>query len=236
MPYNTLKRWVFLMRLLLAEDDLFSGEMLARQLQAAGYFVDWVQAAEEAIKKHRENQYDLLILDWMLPDIEGMDVCRQLRADGDYVPIIILTSRVAVVDRVTALTCGADDYMCKPCLFPELLARVRSLIQRANGKEAATVVQLGKLKYCYCEHAIDIGTEKVYLSNHEALLFELLVKHIGQPISRKCVALSIWNNQAISTGAVDPLINQLRRRLKPIQPLCSIKNERGRGYLLSVSD
>lgn len=222
------------MRILLAEDDPFTGEMLTRQLAKEGWSVDWVKDGNEAARLQAENKYALLLLDWGLSGRDGLEICSELRRRGDWVPIIMLTSRDAVADRVKGLEHGADDYIGKPYIFPELSARIRRLVARANLIDAADAAPPDKLVYQLGERAIVAGKEAVHLSGKEAALFELLLRHPDRPVSRKCLAMALWEDKRTPTGAVDPLISQLRRRLEPLKPLCRIENIRGKGFILRL--
>lgn len=222
------------MRILLAEDDPFTGEMLTLQLRKENWSVEWTKDGHDALKLHLENKYDLLLLDWMLPGPDGIEICSLLRQQGDSVPVIMLTSRNAVDDCITGLGCGADDYIPKPFAFPELLARIRSLIRRVKSINAVAAAKTGKFEYYADERAVVADRQIVYLSKREAALFELLLRQESRPVSRERLAVTIWQDKRGSTDAVDPLISQLRRRLEPLRYLCSIENERGSGFVLRL--
>lgn len=226
------------MQVLLVEDDLFSGGMLVRQLQKAGYIVDWLTDGSSAVERIVDKEYDIIILDWVLPGQTGIDVCAKVRCLGKDTPILMLTSKDAVSDRVVGLDCGADDYALKPCPFPEMNARIRALVRRFQNlrekKAGSEKILAGNLEYYPAERMITAAGESIYLSKMEATLFELLLRHAGHPISRERVALSVWEGEPSSSSAVDTLISLLRRRLTPIRHLCRIDNERGRGFTLHV--
>jgi DNA-binding response OmpR family regulator len=223
-----------LVRILLAEDDPFTGGVLAKQLTKEGCTVDWVKDGKDVPRMQAENRYTLLLLDRGLPDCDGLELCSELRGQGDTVPIIMLTSHDAVDDRVKGLDYGADDYVCKPYIFPELLVRIRRLITRANLINAANMSESGKIDYRLSERTIVAGKAVVYLSKREAALFEILFRQAGQPVSRQRLATAIWEDAQASTDAIDPLISQLRRRIEPLKSLCSIENLRGRGFMLRL--
>ncbi len=224
------------MRMLMAEDDPFTGEMLVLQLTKAGWDVDWVKDGHEAIIMSSSYKYDLLLLDWILPGCDGIEICSLLRRQRNYVPIIMLTSRNTVDDCVTGLNCGADDYIAKPCIFPELLARIQNLIRRTHSIDEAVITNPGTIEYRGGERTIVAGEQVVHLSKKEATLFEILLRCKGQPVSRENLALAIWKEKSVSLAAVDPLVAQLRRRLEPFHFCCSIENERGSGFVLRWED
>ncbi|MDF2874231.1 MAG: copR [Sporomusa sp.] len=224
------------MRILMAEDDPFTGEMLVMQLSKAGWDVEWAKDGHEAITMCSNNKYDLLLLDWILPGCNGIEICSLLRRQRNYVPIIMLTSRSTVEDCVTGLNCGADDYISKPCIFPELLARIQNLIRRSHSIDEAIVTKSGTIEYRCGERTIVARGQLIHLSKKEAALFEILLRCKGQPVSREHLAVAIWKEKPVSLAAVDPLVAQLRRRLEPFRFCCSIENERGSGFVLRWED
>lgn len=224
------------MRILMAEDDPFTGEMLAMQFIKAGWTVEWSKDGQEALTLCTKNKYDLLLLDWILPGCNGIEICSLLRRQRNYVPIIMLTSRDTVEDCVTGLNCGADDYISKPFVFPELMVRIQNLIRRTQAIDEAISAESSKLEYRSDERAITARGQVVHLSKKEAALFEVLLRCKGQPVSREHLAVAIWKEKPVSLAAVDPLIAQLRRRLGPFRFCCSIENERGSGFVLRWED
>jgi len=164
------------MRLLVVEDDPGMADLLARSLQREGYAVDSATTGEDALWSASENEYDGVVLDAMIPPPDGFEVCRRLRAEGRWVPVLMLTARDAVQDRVRGLDAGADDYLVKPFALAELLARVRSLTRRGP-LERPTVLQVGDLTLDPASRAVQRGRVEVDLSPKEfALLHELRVR------------------------------------------------------------
>lgn len=221
------------MRIMLAEDDPFTGELLAGRLAQTDWSVTWLQDGAAAFNSHLENNYDLLLLDWMLPGLDGVKICKLLRQRGDAVPIIMLSARDRTEDCVTGLKGGADDYMMKPFFWDELLARIRGLIRRSRPVVAGPA-QYGGIEYHSDKRAVAGDGQMVYLSKKEAALFELLLRQGGRPVARERLAAAIWKDRPVSGHMVDPLISRLRKRLAPLRLPCTISNERGMGFILHL--
>ena len=218
------------MRLLLVEDDAKLADAVCRGLRGEGYAVDHAADGEAAIADAHVWDYDAVILDLMLPRRDGFDVCRTLRGRGDGVPILMLTARARVDDRIRGLDAGADDYLAKPFDFGELLARVRALIRRGPSERAATL-RLGDLVVDPARHAVTLSGTPVELTAREFSVLEYLARHPGELISRARLLDHVWDaNYEGSTNIVDVYVGYLRRKLG--RPL--IRTVRGAGFVLDA--
>jgi len=216
------------MRLLLVEDDAKLADAVCRGLRGEGYAVDHAADGEAAIADAQVWDYDAVILDLMLPRRDGLDVCRTLRRRGDGVPILMLTARVRVGDRIRGLDAGADDYLAKPFDFGELLARVRALIRRGPSERAAEL-RVGDLVVDPARHLVTVGGTPVELTAREFSVLEYLARHPGELISRTRLLDHVWDaNYEGSTNIVDVYVGYLRRKLG--RPL--IRTVRGAGFVL----
>ena len=216
------------MRLLLAEDDQMIGESVQRGLRQDGYAVDWVRdgvAAEHAIADH---DYDIVLLDLGLPRKDGIRFLEDLRRRQNRVPVLVLTARDAVSDRVRGLDAGADDYLVKPFDFDELSARIRALIRRQSGRVEPEVL-IGDLRVNLASHEVFLAKVPVALSAREFSLLRALIEQPGVPRSRAQLEESIygWDDE-VDSNAVEVYIHSLRRKLGPEW----IRNLRGVGYLI----
>jgi two-component system response regulator QseB len=216
------------MRLLLAEDDPMIGKSVQIGLRREGYAVDWVRDGVAAELALAEDLYDLLLLDLGLPRKNGLDVLQALRAKKNPLPVLILTARDAVADRVKGLDAGADDYLVKPFDLDELIARVRALLRRRGGR-AAPVIEHGALRVDPASHAVSLNGVPVALSAREFALLSALLERPGAPLSRKQLEDRIYGwGEEVESNTVEVYIHALRRKLGPEW----ILNVRGVGYLL----
>ncbi|MGI9434247.1 MAG: response regulator transcription factor [Geminicoccaceae bacterium] len=220
------------MRVLVVEDEAKMANLLKRGLQEEGYAVDVAGTAEDAIWFGKENSYDAIILDVMLPDGTGFDVCSELRAAGRWAPLLMLTARDAVLDRIHGLDSGADDYLTKPFAFDELLARTRALIRR-GGIERPTVLESGPLKLDPGAKAVTANGEPVELTALEFALLELLMRHKGEVLSRTRIREHVWDDAFDGdSNVVDVYIRYLREKIDRRIGLTVIETVRGAGYRL----
>jgi two-component system response regulator QseB len=216
------------MRLLLAEDDRMIGAGVERGLQQDGFTVDWVQDGEAALLALQENVHDVLLLDLGLPRRAGLDVLATMRRRGDRRPVLILTARDAVVDRVAGLDAGADDYLVKPFELDELAARVRALARRGAGR-ADPVVTYGALELRSATREVRFHGEPVALSAREFALLEALLERPGAILSRAQLEEKIYGwNEEIESNAVEVHLHGLRRKLATD----AIRNVRGVGWMM----
>jgi two-component system response regulator QseB len=220
------------MRLLLAEDDAMIGESVRHGLRQDGFAVDWVQdgcAAELALA---ENVHDLVLLDLGLPRKEGLDVLRGMRTRGDARPVLIVTARDAVADRVAGLDAGADDYVLKPFELTELAARIRALLRRRSGR-AAPIVEFGAIALDPATHEVRVRGVPVVLSAREFALLEALLARPGAVLSRAQLEEKLYGwNEEVGSNAVEVHLHALRRKLPPE----TIRNVRGVGWTIARAD
>ena len=220
------------MRLLLAEDDAMIGESIRRGLRQDGFAVDWVRDGREAEVALAERVHDLLLLDLGLPRREGLDVLRGMRRRGDARPVLIVTARDAVADRVAGLDAGADDYVLKPFELAELAARIRALLRRHSGR-AAPIVALGDITLDPAAHEVRVKGEPVALSAREFALLEALLTRPGAVLSRPQLEEKLYGwNQEVGSNAVEVHLHALRRKLPPD----TIRNVRGVGWTIARAD
>ena len=216
------------MRLLLVEDDPMIGKSVQQGLKHEGYTVDWVRDGQAAELALANDVHELLLLDLGLPRKGGLEVLRTLRRSGNRLPVLILTARDAVPDRVGGLDAGADDYLVKPFDLDELCARVRALLRRHAGR-AEAVIEQGALSVNPATHEVMLRGEPVALSAREFALLQALLERPGVPMSRAKLEdrLYGWGDE-VESNAVEVYIHALRRKLGAER----IKNIRGVGYLV----
>jgi two-component system response regulator QseB len=216
------------MRVLLVEDDQMIGQGLQTALRQDHYAVDWMHDGESAAHALRTTAFDLMLLDLGLPGRDGLDVLRELRARGENLPVIILTARDEVRDRIAGLDAGADDYLVKPFDLDELAARMRSVLRRAAGRGDPTI-QHGNIRLNTVTHAVEKDGVPVQLSAHEYRVLEALLQRPGAVLSRAQLEdrLYGWDDQ-IESNAVEVYIHGLRRKLGSD----AIRTLRGVGYFL----
>jgi two-component system, OmpR family, response regulator len=220
------------MRLLLVEDDDKLARAVARGLRHEGYAVDLEADGDGALAQCAVYDYDAIVLDVMLPGRDGFDVCRTLRARGQWAPVLMLTARGQVADRIAGLDVGADDYLAKPFDFGELLARLRALLRRVPEERPARL-EVGDLVVDPATHAVSRAGEPVLLTAREFAVLEFLARHPGEAVSRTRLLDHVWDENFLgSTNVVDVYVGQLRRKLE--QPFARplIRTIRGVGFAL----
>lgn len=218
------------MRILVVEDERRIAAFIKRGLEEECYAVDLAYDGEEALDWAAVVDYDLIVLDVLLPKKDGIQVCRALRLQGKHVPILMLTARDAVEDRVRGLDSGADDYLVKPFAFQELLARIRALFRR-GGEVKSTRLQVGDLVLDTITHRADRAGRVIELTAREYALLEFLMRHPGQALSRTQIAEHVWNYDFFSTSnVVDVYVRYLRRKIDQGFEIKLIKTVRGVGY------
>jgi two-component system, OmpR family, response regulator len=217
------------MRLLIVEDELDLLESLAQALREDGYAVDIASNGEDGLHKAKVWEYDAIILDWMLPKLNGIELLRRLRRDKKT-PVLLLTAKDAVSDRVTSLDQGADDFLIKPFSLSELLARVRALIRRAAGNASNTIV-LGSVEINLGSKTVKESGNLIDLTAREYAMLELLAVHAGKLVSRTMIYDHIFDEQDDTlSNLVDVHISHLRKKLGKD----FIETRRGQGYILHV--
>ena len=216
------------MRLLLAEDDRDLGRALADGLRHLGHAVDWVEDGLHALHAFDSAPYAAAILDWNLPRMSGVDVIAALRRRGDRTPVLLLTARDALDDRVTGLDCGADDYVVKPVHLDELAARVRALLRRSGG-DAVPVQRVGALELDPAARSARLDGHPLELSPREYALLESLAAHPGRALSRSQLEEAVYGwGEEVASNAIEVHIHHLRRKLGPGW----VRTLRGVGYAL----
>jgi two-component system copper resistance phosphate regulon response regulator CusR len=221
-------------RILLVEDDTRMARVIAKGLREQTYAVDLAGDGQEAVYLGSINEYDLVILDVMLPLKDGHAVCRELRANGVRTPILMLTARGSVDDRVTGLDSGADDYLTKPFDFKELLARIRALLRRA-AVFRPPVMRVADLMLNTASHAVARGGRSVNLTAKEYALLEFLILNQGKVVGREQIAQHVWDeNFDPFSNVIDVYIKRLRAKLDANSERRLIHTRRGEGYLLQV--
>jgi two-component system OmpR family response regulator len=220
------------MRLLIAEDDAKLAGALSRGLRKEGYAVDVVGGGEEALLHARVYDYDAIIMDIMMPGADGIEVCRALREEGRWSPVLMLTARDGVGDRVSGLDAGADDYLIKPFDFGELVARVRALLRR-GAPDRPAVLRVGDLEVDPAARSVTRDGQSVELTTREFAVLEFLVRRAGEVVSRGDVLDHVWDrNYEGSTNAVDVYVGYLRRKLEEPFGRPLIRTVRGAGYVI----
>jgi two-component system, OmpR family, response regulator len=221
------------MRLLVVEDDVKLVRALQRGLQREGYAVDTAGTGDEALSQARSRNYDAVVLDVMLPGPDGFAVCRELRRDEDWVPVLMLTARDHVKDRIRGLDAGADDYLVKPFDFGELLARLRALTRREPSERPA-VIEVGDLRVDPATHVVTRAGRTVELTPREFALLYFLARHAGEVVPRTELLEHVWDEtDEGSTNVVDVYVGYLRRKLEqPFRRRRLIRTVRGVGFML----
>jgi heavy metal response regulator len=223
------------MRILIVEDEHKISAYLKRGLEEQGYAVDAAFTGSEALDWVQAAPYDLIILDIMLPEIDGITLCRELRARGMRMPILMLTARDAVEDRVTGLDAGADDYLIKPFAFNELLARVRALLRRNQDALKVNTLQVGDLVLDTLARRVSRGGKRIDLTPKEYAILELLMREQGRVLTRTQIAEHVWNYEVYNqSNIVDVYIRNLRRKIDDGYELKLIRTVRGVGYQISA--
>jgi len=223
------------MSILVVEDEEKIALFLKKGLLEAGYEVHWRSNGLEALEAAREKSFDLVVLDVMLPGMSGLEVCRQLRENRRRFPILMLSARGAVPDKVAGLDSGADDYLSKPFAFEEFLARVRALLRKQE-LAAETRLEYGDLSMDLVTRKVERAGSPIELSNKEFSLLEYLLRQQGHPVTRAMIAEHVWNLDFRSTtNVIEVYINYLRKKVDAEHPVKLIRTERGRGYQLGVS-
>jgi two-component system OmpR family response regulator len=221
------------MRVLVVEDETKLGELIARGLQEEGYVVDLARLGEEALWKSRAVEYGAIVLDVMLPGVDGFSVCRQLRDGGIWTPILLLTARDAIDDRVTGLDAGADDYLTKPFAFEELLARLRALTRRTP-VERPPVLEVDDLRLDPAARRAWRGETELALSPKEFTLLELFMRRPGLALSRSQLLEGAWDISFMSdSNVVSVYIRYLREKVDRPFGRASIETVPGVGYRLN---
>lgn len=222
------------MRILIAEDDEALARFIRQGLEGEHYSVDVVADGERARASAVDSPYDLVILDLNLPRLDGVTVLRQLRLKKPSVPVLILTQRTKVEDRVQCLDTGADDYLPKPFSFGELSARIRALLRRSH-MPSESVLEIGDLKLDRVQRIVERAGKRIELTSKEFALLEYLMRNAGRDVTRSMIIEHVWNlSFDTTTNVVDVYINYLRRKIDDGHAVKLIHTVRGIGYGLSA--
>ena len=220
------------MRILLVEDEPRMANVIARGLREQSYAVDLAEDGEAALYQTSINDYDLIVLDVLLPQRDGFEVCRELRARGDSTPVLMLTARATVDDRITGFEAGADDYLTKPFSFRELLARVRALLRR-DAQLRPDVFQLDDLIVDTGSHRVTRASREIDLTAKEYALLEFLAQRAGQLVSRTEIAAHVWDDSFDPfSNTIEVYMNRLRKKIDDAHAVKLLHTRRGEGYIL----
>ena len=225
------------MKLLVVEDEAKTADYLRQGLSEAGFVVDLARNGLDGYHLAMTGDHDLIVLDVMLPDVDGWRILRALREAGRDVPVLFLTARDSVEDRVKGLELGADDYLVKPFAFTELLARVRTLLRRGRNPALAEMLQVADLVLDLPRRRASRGGTRINLSNKEFALLELLVRRQGEVLPRSLIASQVWDmNFDSDTNVIDVAIRRLRAKVDDAFSPKLIRTVRGMGYTLDLPD
>ncbi len=224
------------MRVLVVEDERKLAGLMARALEGERYAVDIAYDGDEAIERAGSGVYDLIVLDVMLPGRSGIEVCRWLRGHDIVTPVLLLTARDDVEDKVEGLDAGADDYLTKPVAFEELFARLRALQRRATSQAAVgqpTELRVGDLVLDLMRHEARRGGRRINLTTREFALLEFLMRNPDRPLSRTHIITRVWPDDAVATNnVVDTYIHYLREKIDSGSSRPLLRTVRGVGYAI----
>jgi DNA-binding response OmpR family regulator len=225
------------MRVLLVEDEHKISAYVKRSLEEAGYAVDAVFTGRDALDWTEATSYDLIILDVMLPIMDGLTVCRELRQRGNNTPVLMLTARDAIDDRVNGLDAGADDYLIKPFAMKELLARLRALSRRPSDQPRSPILSFADLSLDSRTHQVQRGGRLIPLASKEFSILECLLREPERALTRAQIAEHVWNYETFNqSNVVDVYIRNLRRKVDEPFEKKLIQTVRGVGYRLSLHE
>ncbi|MFO1041501.1 MAG: response regulator transcription factor [Planctomycetaceae bacterium] len=221
------------MRILVVEDDPAIGRALQQGFTESGHMCEWVQDGSAGTDAAKSQQFDAIVLDLMLPKRSGQEVLRDLRGQGVLCPVILLTAVSSVDERVMALNAGADDYVCKPFEFAELLARVNAVVRRTSVRPSM-VLSIGDLSLDLTTRRVSRAGRDVDLTPIEFSMLELLMRYAGQVVTRKMLCEHVWGfNWDGTTNVIEVHVNRLRGKLDKGRTESIIKTVRGRGYAIA---
>ena len=224
------------MKILIVEDEQKAGDYLKQGLSEAGFSVDLLRDGLDGLHQAMNEEYDLIILDVMLPNLDGWNILQKLRQASNSTPVLFLTARDQVEDRVKGLELGADDYLVKPFAFSELLARVRSLLRRGKTKDSETL-QAADLVLDLIRRRVTRATKRIDLTDKEFLLIELLLRRQGEVLPRSLIASQVWDmNFDSDTNVVEVAMRRLRAKIDDDYEIKLIRTIRGMGYVLDIPE
>jgi DNA-binding response OmpR family regulator len=220
-------------RILLVDDEPDAARPLARGLREQSYAVDVAVDGQAALYQSYITDYDAVVLDLRLPDLEGLEVCRDLRRRGSCIPVLMLSARDAIEDRIAGLDCGADDYLTKPYAFGELLARLRAVIRRAAQPPAAPILEVGELRIDRAARQVFRRHDLVALTAREYALIAYLAERAGTVVTRTAIVEDVWDEHHDPlSNVIDVYIQRLRRKVDVANAESLIRTHRGEGYEL----
>lgn len=225
------------MKILIVEDEQKTGEYLRRGLTESGFVVDWAQNGLDGQHLAKTEAYELIVLDVMLPDINGFEIITSLREASINTPVLFLTAKDSVEDRVKGLEKGADDYLVKPFAFTELLARVRTILRRGVAVSASTTMEIADLVLNLPSRQAIRSGQRIVLTNKEFSLLELLLRKKGEVLPRSLIASQVWDmNFDSDSNVIDVAIRRLRSKIDDPFTIKLIHTVRGMGYKLEAAD
>lgn len=230
--FSEIGRWGNEVKILIVEDDVEQIEPIGEVLSQAGHITDCITDGKTAEWLIGDRQYDLLILDWMLPEVSGISLCSQYRKLGKTAPVLILTAKDSIADKVTGLDAGADDYLVKPIDLVELLARVRALSRRSPLWQGSHLA-MGELRLHLDTLCVEYEQQTVQLSTREFQLLEHMLRHGQQVLNREQIEAALWEWDTIpENNAVTSLVRRLRQRLQQVGAVDWLETVYGAGYRL----
>ena len=224
------------MRVLVIEDEEAILQQLRTQLEAEGFMVDCSSDGEDGLFNAREYPIDAAIIDLGLPTLSGSEVIRTLRAEGNTLPILVLTARGSWQDKVAGLEAGADDYLTKPFHFEELIARLRALLRRSSTNAAADQLSCGPICINFSKQQVSLNENNVELTTFEYRLLEHLMRHTGEVISKSALADYLYpHDDDRDSNVIEVMVGRLRKKLDPDASMLPIETMRGRGYRFTLN-
>jgi two-component system copper resistance phosphate regulon response regulator CusR len=224
------------MKILIVEDEQKTGDYLKQGLSEAGFVVDLVRNGLDGVHQVLTNDYDLIVLDVMLPKLDGWQVLQRIRQAGKHMPVLFLTARDQIEDRVKGLELGADDYLVKPFAFSEMLARVRTLLRRGKAKEPE-LLQVADLELDILRRRVTRAGKRIDLTAKEFTLLELLIRRQGEVLSRSLIASQVWDmNFDSDTNVIEVAMRRLRAKIDDDFEPKLIQTIRGMGYVLEIPE
>lgn len=225
------------MNVLLVEDDVGIARFVERGLTLEGMRVQWTATGEEALAYLRSYQYDAIILDLMLPDMDGRNVCKTLRGQGVSTPICMLTAKDSIDEKLSGFDAGADDYLTKPFAFEELLARIKVMQRRSNANMEGEEMNIGPITLNLAAHEARICGTLLDLTQREFALLEYLMRYAGKTVSRERIIDNAWGPSSdITSNAVDVYVGYLRKKIVSASDEIEIRTVRGIGFKLMIKD
>lgn len=225
------------MKILIVEDELKTGQYLRQGLTEAGFVADLARDGTDGLHLALQGEYDLVVLDVMLPGLDGWQVLQALRHRGLHMPVLFLTARDQVEDRVKGLELGADDYLVKPFSFAELLARVRTILRRGRGGSEVTTLQVADLELDLLRRRVSRAGRRIDLTAKEFGLLELLMRRQGEVLPRSMIASQVWDmNFDSDTNVIEVAVRRLRLKIDEAHEIKLIQTVRGMGYVLELPE